>query len=147
MNFLTVTVEDANDNRATDSLTATASLPDTTALVVTITGPKPDVEFGTEAAMITVSGSAADNTQVTAVNWTDDHGHSGGATLSGQIWSIVELALGGRTQRERYGCFQLLRFGCLLAQQGQHLFAVALSKLPGTCRIEMHAVRVTRASG
>ena len=86
-------MEDANGNWANDSLTVTATLPDTTAPVVTITGPKPEAEFGKEAATITVSGSAADNTQVTAVNWTDDHGYSGGATLSGQTWSIAGLDL------------------------------------------------------
>jgi hypothetical protein len=93
VNLLTVTAEDANGNRATDSLTVTATLPDTTAPVVTITGPKPEAQFSTEAATITVSGSAADNTQVTAVSWTDSHGQSGGATLSGQTWSIAGLAL------------------------------------------------------
>ena len=93
VNNITVTAEDGNGNLATDTIAVTATLPDTTPPVVTITGPKPDATFTTEANSVTLSGSAADNKAVTAVTWADDRGHSGNATLTGQTWSIVPLAL------------------------------------------------------
>ena len=93
LNTLTVTAEDANGNLATDLLTVTANLPDTTPPVVTITGPKPDAEFTVETNLITLSGSAADNQAVTNLTWSNNRGGSGTLALAGQTWSITNLAL------------------------------------------------------
>ena len=93
LNNLTVTAEDANGNLATDTLAVTATLPDTTPPVVTITGPRPDATFTTEAGLVTLTGSAVDGRGVVAVTWTDDRGRSGSATLTGQAWSIAPIAL------------------------------------------------------
>ena len=93
VNVITVTAEDANGNLATDLLTVTANLPDTTPPVVTITGPKPDDEFAVETNLITLSGSAADNQAVTNVTWSNNRGGSGTIALAGQTWSVTNLLL------------------------------------------------------
>ncbi|MDX2110059.1 MAG: putative Ig domain-containing protein [Verrucomicrobiota bacterium] len=92
-NIITVTAEDANGNLATDILTITANLPDTTPPVVSITGPKSDDEFVVQTDFITLSGSVADNQSVMSVIWSNNRGGAGVVNLVEYSWSVANLPL------------------------------------------------------
>jgi uncharacterized repeat protein (TIGR02543 family) len=93
LNVITVTAEDANGNLATDTLSVTATLPDTTPPSISITTPRPEFEFAVSAGVIVLSGSAADNQGVAAVAWSNDRGGSGSASVAGPTWSVSGLVL------------------------------------------------------
>ena len=86
VNVLTVTAEDAQGNLARDSITVTATLPDTDAPAILITGPKPPPAFTFTAATLPLTGTAADFTGVQSVAWVNDRGGSGMATGTG-VWN------------------------------------------------------------
>jgi hypothetical protein len=91
-NVITVTAEDANNNLATDTLTVTASFADTTPPVINITGPRPDSQYSVNTSSITMSGTAADETAVASVTWSNDRG--GGGTATGTTnWTVADLPL------------------------------------------------------
>jgi putative Ig domain-containing protein/fibronectin type III domain protein/glucodextranase-like protein/Big-like domain-containing protein len=91
-NVITVTARDAAGNVGTDILTVTYSAPDTTAPVVTITGPTTGGTYSTTSSTVTVSGTGSDNVGVTAVTWSTDRGSSG--TASGTTnWTASPVAL------------------------------------------------------
>ena len=92
-NVLTVTAFDAEGNAGTDQITILSTPADTTAPVITITGPRPDAEFAVGTNVITLSGSAADNQSVTNLTWRNDRGGAGTMTLAGQGWSVPNLLL------------------------------------------------------
>jgi pimeloyl-ACP methyl ester carboxylesterase len=92
-NVLTVTAFDAAGNSGTNQVTIVSTPPDTTAPVITITGPKPDDEFVVGTNVITLSGSAADNQSVPNLTWSNDRGGSGAMNLAGQNWSVTNLLL------------------------------------------------------
>jgi hypothetical protein len=91
-NVLTITARDAVGNQATDVLTVTYNVPDTTAPVVSITAPTSSASYATSAASVNVSGTASDAFGVTQVSWTNDRGGSGNATGT-TSWSISGVAL------------------------------------------------------
>jgi hypothetical protein len=76
-NVITVTARDAAGNVGTDILTVTYTAPDTTAPVVTVTGPTTGGAYSTSSSTITISGTGSDNVGVTAVSWATDRGSSG----------------------------------------------------------------------
>jgi putative Ig domain-containing protein/fibronectin type III domain protein/glucodextranase-like protein len=91
-NVITVTARDAAGNVGTDVLTVTYSAPDTTAPVVTITGPTTGGTYSTSSSTMTISGTGSDNVGVTAVTWSTDRGSSG--TASGTTsWTASGVAL------------------------------------------------------
>ena len=91
-NVITVTARDAAGNVGTDILTVTYSAPDTTAPVVTITGPTTGGTYSTASSTVTLAGTGSDNVGVTAVTWSTDRGSSG--TASGTTnWTASPVAL------------------------------------------------------
>ncbi len=65
---------------------------DTTAPVVTITGPTSAATYATGAMTLTLSGTAGDSTGVTQVTWVNSRG--GGGTASGTTsWTVPSVAL------------------------------------------------------
>jgi hypothetical protein len=66
--------------------------PDTTAPVVTITGPTSNATHATETTPLTLSGTASDAVGVTQVGWMNDRGGSGTATGT-TSWSASGIAL------------------------------------------------------
>jgi hypothetical protein len=67
-------------------------VPDTTAPLVTITGPTSAPSFDTTVSPLTLSGTASDAVGVTQVTWTSAAGGSGSASGT-TSWSIAGLAL------------------------------------------------------
>ncbi len=80
VNVITVTAEDANGNLAHDSITVTATLPETDGPALLITGPQPPPAFTFTDATLPLTGTAADVSGVQAVTWANDRGGSGTAT-------------------------------------------------------------------
>ena len=93
-NVLTVTARDAAGNSSTDVLTVTYNAADTTAPVVTITGPTTAATFSMSAATLALAGTASDNVGVTQVTWTNSRGGSGTATGTTN-WSALVALKGG----------------------------------------------------
>ena len=91
-NVLTVTAQDNNGNLGSRTLTVTCTLPDTTPPVVTITGPNTAAQYSVTSSTITVTGTAADDTAVSSVTWSNDRGGNGNATGVAN-WSIPDLQL------------------------------------------------------
>jgi putative Ig domain-containing protein/fibronectin type III domain protein/Big-like domain-containing protein len=79
-NVITVTARDGSGNVATDVLTVTYSVPDTTAPTVTISGPTSASTYATASQTLAMSGTASDSIGVTQVSWVNDRGGSGTAT-------------------------------------------------------------------
>jgi hypothetical protein len=91
-NVITVTARDIAGNAATDVLTVTYSVPDTTAPVVTITTPTTGSTYSTSSSTVAISGTGSDNVGVTTVTWSTDRGSSG--TASGTTnWSASSVTL------------------------------------------------------
>lgn len=80
VNVLTVTAEDAQGNLARDSITVTATLPETDGPAILITGPKPPPAFTFTTDTLPLTGTAADVSGVQSVAWTNDRSGSGVAT-------------------------------------------------------------------
>jgi len=91
-NVITVTARDAANNTQTDSLTITYTPPDTTAPVVTISGPTSAATYTTGTTPLTVSGTASDAVGVTQVSWANNRGGSGNATGT-TAWTASGIAL------------------------------------------------------
>jgi hypothetical protein len=79
---------------ASRSFSWTVVLVDTTAPVVTITGPTSAATLTTTATTITLSGTASDAVGVTQVTWSNNRGGSGTATGT-TTWSTVAITLQG----------------------------------------------------
>ena len=94
VNVLTVTARDAAGNTSTDTLTVTYTPADTTAPVVTITGPTSTATHATGTTPLTLSGTASDAVGVTQVSWVNDRGGSGTATGT-TGWSASVALLSG----------------------------------------------------
>ena len=91
-NVITVTARDAAGNAGTDILTVNYLAPDTTAPVVTITGPTTGSSYATSSSTVAISGTGSDDVGVTAVTWSTDRGSSG--TASGTTnWSVSSVPL------------------------------------------------------
>jgi hypothetical protein len=93
-NVITVTAQDAANNRGTDVLTITYNAPvaDTTAPTVTITSPTTQSTFNVTSSSLTIGGTSADNVGVTQVSWTNDRGGSGMASGTTN-WSVSGILL------------------------------------------------------
>lgn len=84
----------ASDGVLTVSQTFTWSITavDTTAPVVTITGPTSAATYSTTATTMSLAGTASDNVAVTQVTWVNSRGGSG--TMSGtSSWTVPSIAL------------------------------------------------------
>ncbi len=80
INVLTVTAEDAQGNLARDSITVTATLPETDGPALLVTGPKPPPAFTFPSDTLPLTGTAADASGVQSIAWANDRGGSGPAT-------------------------------------------------------------------
>src|SRR5512145_111459 len=81
----------ANDSDPSDP-GSTSKPPDTTAPVVTITGPTSNATHATGTTPLTLSGTASDAVGVTQVSWVNDRGGSGTA-IGTTSWSASGIAL------------------------------------------------------
>jgi hypothetical protein len=90
-NIITITARDAAGNSGTDTITVTYT-PDTTAPVVTITGPTSNATLTTSTSSVTLSGSASDAVGVTQVSWSSNRGVSGNASGTTN-WSASGVTL------------------------------------------------------
>jgi hypothetical protein len=89
---ITVRAHDAAGNSATDVLTVTYSLSDSTAPSISITGPTSSSSYITRNSTISMNGTAADAIGVSQVTWSNNRGGSG--TASGTTkWSVASVAL------------------------------------------------------
>jgi len=86
VNVLTVTAEDSQGNLARDSITVTATLPETTGPAILVTGPKPPPAFTITADTLPLTGTSSDVSGVQSVAWANDRGGSGTATGT-TVWS------------------------------------------------------------
>lgn len=93
-NTFTVTALDAFGNAATTTLRVISNSQgpstDTTAPTIAITAPTSMPTFTTSMLPITISGTAADNAQLTHVSWSNDRGGSGTA-VGATTWSIAAV--------------------------------------------------------
>lgn len=90
-NILTVSARDAAGNIGTDTLTVTYT-PDTTAPVVTITGPTTNSTVTVTSTPLALSGTASDAVGVTQVSWSNNRGGSGNASGTSN-WSVGSITL------------------------------------------------------
>jgi len=90
-NILTVSARDAAGNIGTDTLTVTYT-PDTTAPVVTITGPTSNTTLTVTSTPLALSGTASDAVGVTQVSWFNNRGGSGNASGTAN-WSVGSITL------------------------------------------------------
>jgi hypothetical protein len=94
-NVITVTARDAAGNTAADTLTVTYTPPDTTDTTqptASITTPTSASTFSADNPLLSIGGTASDNTAVTLVSWTNSRGGSG--TCSGtNTWSKSGIVL------------------------------------------------------
>ena len=91
-NIITITARDAAGNTATDTLTVTYNVPDTTAPVATITTPTTLATYTTSSTPLSVSGTSSDAIGVTQITWANDRGGSGTATGT-TSWSVTGIVL------------------------------------------------------
>lgn len=91
-NAITITARDAAGNAATDSLTVTYTIPDTTAPSVSIRSPTIDETLETSNSSINLDGVASDNKGVTQVIWSNSAGANGTAAGT-DTWSTGEISL------------------------------------------------------
>ena len=92
-NVLTVTASDAAGNSGTCTLTVTRST-ETTKPVILVTTPTNQGQCSRNCPLLTIGGTASDNTAVTGVTWTNAAtGGTGACTLVGANWSATGLSL------------------------------------------------------
>jgi hypothetical protein len=96
-NVITVTAQDAANNRGTDVLTVTYNTPnvpapDTTPPSVNIATPTSQPSYTTASSGVALGGTSSDNVGVTRVSWTNNRGGSGVASGT-TSWSIPSVAL------------------------------------------------------
>ena len=91
-NVITVTARDAAGNTATDSLTVTYNVADTTSPTISITTPSNGTSYSTTASSVTLTGAASDNISITQITWSNNRGGSG--TASGTTsWNTGNITL------------------------------------------------------
>jgi predicted secreted hydrolase len=93
-NVITVTAQDAANNRGTDVLTVTYNGPavDTTPPSVSIATPTTQASYTTSSSSVALGGTSSDNVGVTQVSWANDRGGNGVASGT-TSWSIPSVAL------------------------------------------------------
>jgi PKD repeat protein len=89
---LTVTDDDGDTGTDTVQITVTAPPVDTTSPVATITSPTSSSSYSTNSSVISLSGTASDDTGITTVVWSNDQGGNGtaGGTTS---WTTGNISL------------------------------------------------------
>jgi hypothetical protein len=91
-NVITVTAQDAANNKGSDVLTVTYNPLDTTPPSVTIATPTAQLNFAVAVSSVALGGAASDNVGVTQVSWVNNRG--GGGVASGTTnWSVPAVAL------------------------------------------------------
>lgn len=93
LNRITVIAEDADGNTGSDTIDISATFPDSSAPVVTITGPSPDSEFTVDTPTITLTGSVADNASIAGMTCSNNLMSAGIVERTGQTWSVTNLLL------------------------------------------------------
>ena len=84
-----------NDGEARDSETIIITVSDVDNITpdISITSPTSDFIYATDSSIISLSGSASDDTTLSGVTWSSDKGGSGTATLTGNTWTISNITL------------------------------------------------------
>jgi hypothetical protein len=94
-NVITVTAQDAANNRGTDVLTVTYNAPapaDTTAPSISIATPTQQSSYVSATSTAYLAGTSSDNVGVTQVSWVNNRG--GGGVASGtSSWNVPVVAL------------------------------------------------------
>src|SRR5689334_21532363 len=94
-NAITIQAFDAAGNKGTDTITAAWNPPDTTPPSIQIESTSTETAFTTTATPIDVSGSAADETSLESVSWTNAANGPSGAASVATTWSAsVPLVAG-----------------------------------------------------
>ncbi|HET9360922.1 MAG TPA: Ig-like domain-containing protein [Vicinamibacterales bacterium] len=96
-NVITVTAQDAANNKGTDVLTVTYNAPtvpapDTTPPSVSISMPTSQPSYATTESGMALGGTSSDNVGVTQVSWVNNRGGSGVASGT-TSWSVPAVAL------------------------------------------------------
>jgi hypothetical protein len=93
-NVITVSAQDAANNRGTDVLMVTYTPPsvDTTPPSVSIATPTVQPGYAVTVSSVNLGGSSSDNVGVTQVSWANNRGGSGVASGT-TSWSIPSVAL------------------------------------------------------
>jgi parallel beta-helix repeat protein len=89
-NLIYVNASDAVGNKATDSITVVR---DDTGPTVTITSPTNDPAFSTNVAIISLGGTAADNSGVSIVNWSNIATGASGTATGTTSWTVAVITL------------------------------------------------------
>jgi hypothetical protein len=96
-NVITVTAQDAANNRGTDVLTVTfngAPSVDTTPPLVSIVTPTTQTSYVAPGSSVVLGGTSSDNVGVTQVSWANSRGGSGIA-FGTTSWNVSSVALQG----------------------------------------------------
>jgi hypothetical protein len=94
-NLLTVTASDAAGNKGTDAITVAWNPPDTTPPSVQIQSPTADAGYATTATPFEVAGTAADDTGVSTVSWSNAANAAAGTATGTATWAAsVPLVAG-----------------------------------------------------
>jgi hypothetical protein len=94
-NVITITAQDDQGNRATDTLTVTYSSSAPGMPTVTFTAPTSRAGYIATASPLTIGGSADDDGSVASVTWSNDRGGSGTCTGT-ESWSADVALFSGR---------------------------------------------------
>ncbi len=94
-NVITVTAHDATGNQASDSITVTYNVPDTTDPSGSITFPTNGSVHYTNETSVEITGTAADNKGVAQVNWSNTATGASGDCVGTTSWSAsIDLQAG-----------------------------------------------------
>ena len=92
VNVLTVVAVDTIGNAATDTLTITYTVSDTTPPTVQITSPTSSGTHTTDLSLISLSGSASDDVELKEITWVNNRGGNGVA-VGLETWRIDNIPL------------------------------------------------------
>jgi hypothetical protein len=93
-NTIAVHARDTSGNISDDaSVTVVYLPPDVTAPTLTITIPTTNATFVTSNSTVSVGGQTTDNVAVASVQWGNERGGNGAATLIGSAWTSEPISL------------------------------------------------------
>lgn len=92
LNTITVTATDTDGNTSQDTIAVTYTLPDTADPIVAIASPNGSGSYETDQNTVTLSGSAADNREISKVSWASSTGQSGLAAGL-ENWTVENIDL------------------------------------------------------
>jgi subtilisin family serine protease len=93
-NTITVTATDTSGNTSTATITVTR---DNTNPVVAITSPTVQPAYTTQAATVSLSGTASDNVALASVSWSNAANSTSGTATGTTSWSTASIALAAGT--------------------------------------------------